>query len=189
VSVLDFLLFLKGWHHNSIEKTNSRLTKGVRAPFYTKPFQEGWITSAFYVSNDRDVEFEVHVLERATGLERRLTVKPSAINALGIINPNNLWPWVSVYDTVANNYVIVYAPVRPWSYRGKIEVTALLPEDAVSDTATVSVVINQVIIDDKPLFERTWRALHVWGRWAPIFNLVGHVPIVEKLEELFAEKE
>jgi len=180
MTILDLLPFLRGWAHDPV-MGKATLRRGVEHPIYHKSFTEGWITGALFVSNSPDVEFEVYVKEKTFGFEKRLTVNLLYLYSMGIVNPNNIWPWISVYDTVANNYRVVYAPARPWSFSGEVKVTALLPETATATTANVAYIINQVLIVNKAEFLRSLRSL-IWGRWAPIFDLIEFLPLHRKLE-------
>jgi len=162
MSVLDWLQFLDGWRRANIEEEGLTIARGERVSLYRAAFEEGWVTSGIYEATDPDIEFELSVYEKG-GFTRRLSVQPSYLFNLGIVNPNNIWPWCSVYDTVNNIYVIVYAPVRPWAFAGEVTCGVLLPSTASNASATISFIINRIKIVNKEAFLRSWRAL-TWGK-------------------------
>jgi len=156
-SLLDFLPFLDGWRHRNIVKTNLTITRGRLTPIYKEDFAEGWVTSATYNSNDPDVTFVLRVEEK--GYTKSLSVQPSLLNTMGLINPNNNFPWVSVYNVAASVFWVMYAPARPWSFTGGFTADVLLPTTAASATALINLVINRVVLVDKDAFVKSFRRL------------------------------
>lgn len=101
--------------------------------------------------------------------------------------PNPLRTWGQfAMNAIADESGAFYGPVRYY--------LSLRP-GTTEPHATAVIRIYQIIIQNRSLFLKDYRKV-LYGRWAPLVDLVGHVPILrmltKKLEDLdirFEEKE
>ena len=153
MSILDYLPFLKGWKFEAITKLNYVINRGIALPLiYDSEQQKGWMLRGYWASNEPNVIFDITNQETETGIENIFRVVPATLLAGGFGNPNNCWPWVSVYNTITNDYRVIYAPANPWSYRGSFKISALLPLTSPLATATISLVIEHIVIINEEEF-------------------------------------
>jgi len=158
MSLLDYLPLLDGWKHRNITQPPLNLSQGQRLNLFAKDFEEGWVTSGHFYCTDPDLTFILTVVEK--DFTKTLSVQPSLLNAMGLVNPNNSFPWTSVYNTVNNIYYVMYAPVRPWSFTGKVVCDVTLPSTAASAQAALTFTIYRVVIEDKAALIKSLRNLY-----------------------------
>jgi hypothetical protein len=177
MSLLDYLPLLKGWKYNNLTSVPNYTIKRGAAPsmMYDHELELGWILRFFFTTNDPDTIFKLYNQENDTGSENTLNSVPSTLFSLGLVNPNNKWPWVSVYNIMTNTYVVIFAPVDPWSYTGKIQISATLPPTAATASAIISFEVDSIIVNNLNNFLETLRPVQ-GGEIIPITPPPGTAP-------------
>ncbi len=83
----------------------------------------------------------------------------------------------------------------PWPYYGSARLYVSLRLGTTEAFAVGIITLTQIIIQDRNIFLKDLRKI-LYGRWAPIMDLIGHMPLLrtfmKKFEDLgipFEEKE
>lgn len=94
------------------------------------------------------------------------------------IRPNPLRTWGQyAMNAIAGDTGPFYGPVRYY--------VSLRP-GSTETHATIAMRLYQIIIQNRVLFLKDYRKV-LYGRWAPLVDLVGHVPILRVLTKKFED--
>ena len=160
MNLLSVLPCLRGWHYSPFD-----LDQVVNVPAGTEKaiideHGRGWFHSAMIALNQHEAEivisyqdeFDLHVAD----------ARPSSLKNAGLLAPNPVGFFVSIYNTMANIYVLNYLPTNPLSYNGIGKI--IIRADPKLDTTILNFSSVLIKIHDFDEFKKSVQELFLFAK-------------------------
>jgi len=160
MNIISVLSCLRGWHYSPFD-----LDHPVNVPAGTEKVMidehgRGWFHSAMIALNQHEAEivisyqdeWDLHVAD----------AKPSSLRNAGMLTPNPIGFFVSVYNTISNVYCVCYFPEQPLSYNGIGKIT--LRADPKLDTTILNFSSVLIKIHDFDEFKKSVQELFLFAK-------------------------
>lgn len=205
MTLIDKLSLIRGWTWR-VEDIPFVVLLNQELLVYQPPTPQkeiGWVCGLDIIGSDAFLGLRIVMPGVDTGYRT-----PNAFMTVGAVLPPPMGVYITRYyqpnplRTIGEYLLSVVTSAYPWPYYGPVRLYVSLrsgsnpPVDGSTElNATGYLSIVQIVIEDRNLFLKDLRKV-LYGRWAPLVDLIGHVPIlrtfVKKFEDLgipFEEKE
>ena len=148
VNLLDMLPLLGGWSFVRVE-SDREVEAGDDVTLYDSPGNEqGWLLGATFSSDVSDAGLSIEYSTAQTGQTITFDLNPKALYDAHRISPNDVSPYVAVYDDTNSVYEAVFSPRVPFPFNGSL----LVKLNGGSSDGTLNADLQMVVITDEDTF-------------------------------------
>jgi len=148
----------------------------------------GWLTSLDWSGNDAYL---------GLGIDQPGVPTPGYFTFIGahitgaVLPPPSGWYLTRYYQpnplrTIGFYSLSVITSAYPLPYYGPVRLYVSLRPGTTEPYATGSLYALEIVIQDRNLFVTDLRKVY-YGRWAPLMDFIGHIPLLRTFTKKFAE--
>jgi hypothetical protein len=178
VHLSDMLPLLEGWEYYYFAESRS-VEKGKDISVYSKPCK-GWLISLDFIADDAYAQAKVEYLSYIAKMTAH------ALFLIGATLPPPAGSYISLYlrpSTLSTAGAYGASPITsayPFPVKGSVKISLGLTNSSTQSTATIVVTFTAFRIVDEIAFIKSVRKFK-YGTLAPLFSLLGHIPILKFL--------
>lgn len=179
MSLLDKLPLIRGWRWKLQPVLQTvRATQEILVYEPPPPGKEiGWVVSITMLSNDAYLGLRLVFPGLDTGYALPATGGPMAPLPSGMFMD---WYWRPNPMRTIGEYQVYYVmSAYPYPFQGPVKAYLSLRSGTTEPQATGRIVVWMIVIEDRNLFLKDLRKV-LYGRWAPLMDLIGHVPLLNR---------
>lgn len=190
MSLIDKLPLIRGWAWREVSLTRTiLLTQELlvyQAPPPTKEI--GWVVGIDFLSNDAYLGLGIDM----PGVPLTGYNTFAGARAIGAVLPPPSGLYLGLYNqpnplrTIGEYQMSVITSAYPWPFYGPVRLHLSLRPESTEPHATGAIFGLEIVVQDRNLFLKDLRKV-LYGRWAPLLDLIGHVPLLRSFTEKFAE--
>ena len=189
MTLIDKLPLIRGWAWRitpiPVTVTTNQEIMIYQAPTPTK--EVGWLGGLDITGDDAFLGLRIVMPGVDTGYQTFFTW-----NTIGAVLPPPSGGFVTRYwqpnplRTFGLYSMSLITTAYQWPYYGAVRLYLSLRLGSTEMSASAIVSLIQIVIEDRGLFLKDLRKVY-YGRWAPLMDLIDHVPILSTFTRKFEE--
>ena len=182
MSLIDKLPLIRGWSWRNTPLTVVALAnQEILAYSPPTPSKEiGWVVSIDLSGNDAYLGLRIVM----PGVDTAYATFAVA-NAIGAMLPPPSGTFLLLYNqpnplrTIGQYVMSIITSAYPYPFLGAVRIYISLRPGTTEPFAVGAIGIGQIIIQDRNLFLQDLRKI-LYGRWAPLMDLISHIPLLRR---------